>query len=64
MTALIAPRIGDRVIIDCTLMGETVPVEVIVSDVWPEADGRIRIIGRPEGTVSVAFARHEWREAV
>ena len=53
-----AVKLGDRVIIDIVLMGETMPLEVIVAQI----DGE-RIIGRPEGSVATAFARTSWRTA-
>ena len=54
-------KVGDRVEIDVIMMGDTFPVEVIVVQVDDDGSRGIRIIGRPEGTLSTAFARHEWR---
>lgn len=57
------PAIGDRVIVDVTIMGETLPTEVIIAQVDTDSKTRkTRIIGRPEGTLAMAFARTEWRE--
>lgn len=59
----LAPRIGDRVEIDISIMGETIPLEVVVVQVDDEGPRGIRIIGQPEGAHS-AFARHQWRTVV
>ena len=57
------PAVGDRDINDAVLLGETYAIEVIVAqaDIHP-GTLQPRIIGRPEGTVSMAFARTTWRE--
>lgn len=57
------PALGDRVIVDAVIMGETYAVEVIVVqvDIHP-GTLQPRIIGRPEGTYATAYARTEWRE--
>ena len=56
------PAIGDRVVMDVTLLGEVYAVEVIVAEVNVNAARVLQVIGRPEGTVVTAFARTEWRE--
>lgn len=57
------PALGDRVLMDVTIMGEVYPVEVIVAQIDVDPDTRrLRVIGRPEGTLVTAFARTEWRE--
>lgn len=56
------PAIGDRVVMDVTLLGEVYAVEVIVAEVSVNAARVLQVIGRPEGTVVTAFARTEWRE--
>lgn len=61
--ALRVPALGERVIVDATILGEVYPVEVIVVQVDTHpGTGQARIIGRPEGTHSIAFARTTWRE--
>lgn len=57
------PALGDRVVMDVTLLGEVYAVQVLVAkvDVDP-ASHKLRVIGRPEGTVVTAFASTEWRE--
>ena len=54
-------KLGDRVIIESVLMGETFEEEVIIVQIDDEGPRGIRIIGRPEGTLVMAFARYEWR---
>lgn len=56
------PEIGDRVVMDVRLLGETYPVEVIVAEISVNAARMLQVIGRPEGTLVTAFARTEWRE--
>ncbi len=56
------PAIGERVVMDVTLLGEVYAVEVIVSEVNVNAARVLQVIGRPEGAVVTAFARTEWRE--
>lgn len=56
------PSIGDRVVMDVTLLGEVYAVEVIVAKVNVNAARVLQVIGRPEGTVVTAFARTGWRE--
>lgn len=56
------PAIGERVVMDVTLLGEVYAVEVIVAEVSVNAARVLQVIGRPEGTLVTAFARTEWRE--
>lgn len=57
------PAIGDRVVMTATLLGEACDVEVIVTQVDVDPTSRrLRVIGRPEGTLTIALARTEWRE--
>lgn len=61
MTASALVKLGDRVIVDAVLFGEVYPVEVVVVQIDDDGPRGTRIIGRPEGTHSTAFARHQWR---
>lgn len=56
------PAIGERVVMDVTLLGEVYAVEVVVAEVNVNAARVLQVIGHPEGTVATAFARTEWRE--
>lgn len=59
--ALTRPAVGDRVEVDVTIMGETFGVEVEVVQVDDDGPRGVRIIGRPEGSLVTAYARHTWR---
>lgn len=56
------PALGDRVVMDVTLLGEVYAVEVIVADVSVNAARVLQVVGRPDGALVTAFARTEWRE--
>jgi hypothetical protein len=57
------PAIGERVIVDATILGEeyAIEVEVVQVDIHP-GTFQPRIVGRPVGTSLTTFARTEWRE--
>jgi len=54
-------RLGDRVLIESTIMGKTGEIEVVVVQIDEDGDKGLQIIGRPEGTLTMAFARYEWK---
>lgn len=56
------PAIGERVVMDVTLLGEVYAVEVIVSEVNVNAARVLQVIGRPDGALVTTLARTEWRE--
>lgn len=65
MTTATAPTarpvaVGDRVMIEHVDLGETIQSEVVVIQVDEDGERGTRIIGRPEGCLSLSFARYEW----
>ena len=59
------PSVGDRVVVDATILGELYAVQVVVAQIDVDPVSRkLRVIGRPEGTLVTAFSATRWREVV
>lgn len=55
-----APKIGDRVLVEVQIMGETFDVEAEVVHIDEDGPRGTRIIAVPEGSLATAYARYEW----